>query len=625
MPIPYLAMKLLPTLRLLPLFVLLSIPSIGRSGEDASLELKIIADGTINTIKTKSEKRIQNGSIIWDTQLTNASSDIKKLESIQATLAFETPLRSGTRYMTGSHIMASEVVDPLFMQRYEVGENSGKAGSLMYLLVAVDQNDYRLVGLLSWDAFICELSIQNGQFQVKADGEKRPLQSGESMPFESLVYLQSENWQDLLLQYADLLAEKYDLRVSDKDWIGWGTWDYYTRYFSLQDIIDNVQGAKELNKTLKNKIELIQVDGSWWVERGDYYETNERFPDMGQVMDYIRDSGFVAGLHFDGFRASAKAKIVAEHPEYFVDRAQNAQQGIVFFDYSHPGARAYISDVITNARENWGAEYFKVDFMTQGMLPEGETHLPVTRLERFNMGLATMREAMGDTYFLACNALFGSVLGYVEACRTSKDIKPQYPETLRNVTQNASAWFMHDRLFKNDVDYHIIRSPEDEDHTISKSPGKHSSLNYHQTELWNNFVVIAGGLRINSDKLPILTKPKVKMLRRAFDSPFYTSCIPIDFWQSFKTPTDAPRLYLARSDDGSSVVGVFNWDANPVTLELKGLGEGTRLIDQASSETLYLPEGNAIVHLPGYHSKLLNYEGSLPADQLRNSLRLDSK
>ncbi|MEM9160322.1 MAG: hypothetical protein AAGB46_14855, partial [Verrucomicrobiota bacterium] len=576
-------------------------------------------------IATKSEEHTQEGPIIWDTQFTNSSSEAIKLDSIEAKLVLKSPLTKGMSYMTGSHIMASEVVDPLFMQRYKVGEESGKTASLMYLLVAVDEQDYRLFGLLSWDAFICELSIQNGEFQIKSDGEQRPLKPGESMPFESVVYLQSDDWQDLLIQYADLLAEKHNLNVPDKDWVGWGTWDYYTRYFSFQDIVDNVKGAKELNKTLENKIELIQVDGSWWVERGDYYETNERFPEMGDVMDYIRDSGFVAGMHFDGFRASAKAKIVAQHPEYFVDHAQNAQQGIVFFDYSHPGTRAYIRDVIVNARENWGVEYFKVDFMTQGMLPKGKTHLPVTRLERFKMGLATMREAMGDTYFLACNALFGSVLGYVEACRTSKDIKPQYPETLRNVTQNASAWFMHNRLFKNDVDYHIIRSREDEDDTISKSLGKHSTLNYHQNELWNHFVVIAGGLRINSDKLPTLTEPKAQLLQRAFDSPFFETCIPIDFWDSFQTPQDAPRLYLAHSQTGEKVLALFNWEPEKTTLQIKGLAKGARLIDQASGATLYLPEGDATVRLPAYHSKLFEYEGSMSFDELRRSLRLDSR
>ncbi len=600
-----------------------SAPSEGSPSGVPNLEIRVLTESSEHSIESSVESRLHNDAITWETRLTNSTDQPLLLRRVNASLALN--INEGTPYMTGSHIMASEVVEPLYLQRYETEREPDSVSSLMYLLVAVDESDFHLVGLTSWDAFICELSIQNGQIHLRADGEQRPIKPGERMPFESLAYLRGSDWRDLLVRYANLLAETHEIGFADKDWAGWGTWDYYTRYFSFQDIVDNVEAAQALNKTLERDIELIQVDGSWWVERGDYYHTNERFPEMAEVMEYIRASGFVPGLHFDGFRASANAEIVKEHPEFFVDNARNPIGGNVFFDYSHPGARDYIRKVITNAREHWGVKYFKIDFMTQGMLPKGETHLPVTRLERFKMGLATMREAMGDTYFLACNALFGSVLGHVDACRTSKDIKPQYPETLRNVTQNASAWFMHDRLFKNDVDYHIIRSPEDEDDTISKSPGKHSTLNYHQTELWNNFVVIAGGLRINSDKLSVLTEPKTRMLRQAFDSPFYTTCIPIDFWQSFRTPEDAPTLYLAQARTGDSVVAVFNWESEPTTLQLRGLGRGARLVDPKSGTTLYLPEGDAAVHLPGYHSKLFEYEGAQSFDELKRNLSLDSK
>ena len=605
-----------PVLFLL-VFSLVSQSALNSEESDFGLAFSIDAKPLEGVVHVHSEK-VSDG-FIFSPEIENRSNQEIHLKEIHAvaTLGFKIPKNS--RYMVGSHIMASEISTPLFMQQYESGSESDRVSSFMYLLIRMSENDYRLFGLLSWNIFLTELYIENGEIHLLADGENRAVQVGKSIPFEKTVYLQSQDWQDLLLRYSRLLAEKHNVSFLDENWIGWGTWDYYTKYFGYEDILDNIEGAKSFNHEFGDWIELIQVDGSWWVERGDYFETNDRFPPMKTVMDKIASEGFRKGIHFDGFRASSHSMIFQKHPEYFVKNDED--ESIRYFDYSHPGARDYIKEVISNAKSNWGAEYFKIDFMTQGMLPKGETRLPVTRLERFRLGLSAMREAMGDSYFLACNALFGSVLGYVDGCRVSKDIKPQYDRTLENVVQSSSTWFTHSILFENDVDYYIIRSSEDEDHSISKSPGKHSTMDYRQNKLWSDFIVITGGSRINSDKIPTLKQEKLQMMSNAFSQPFFDSFIPIDFWDKFRTKTDAPQVFLAKTDEEQIAIGLFNWTDKEDTIQLLGFSSGDIFLNMEHGEEMTLENELFELELFGYQSAIFFYEGAISFEELRRNLR----
>lgn len=109
------------------------------------------------------------------------------------------------------------------------------------------------------------------------------------------------------------------------------------------------------------------------------------------MIDKIHKSGYKAGLHFDGYRVSKAAKIVKEHPEYFVhdstggflevDKDPVSGMPLLIWDYSHPGAQNHITEVMRNARENWGVDYFKIDFMWYGLF-NGVNHLPVTNVGR---------------------------------------------------------------------------------------------------------------------------------------------------------------------------------------------------------------------------------------------------
>ncbi|NDD93144.1 hypothetical protein EBZ37_13830, partial [bacterium] len=65
---------------------------------------------------------------------------------------------------------------------------------------------------------------------------------------------------------------------------------------------------------------MVQIDGGWWTERGDYQSVR---PDLlpGGIKEIVRriaSEGKTPGIHFDGFRGDANSEIYKAHPEYFL-------------------------------------------------------------------------------------------------------------------------------------------------------------------------------------------------------------------------------------------------------------------------------------------------------------------
>lgn len=148
----------------------------------------------------------------------------------------------------------------------------------MYLIFKLGENDYFLVGVASWKTFLCQVYFQNGEVHIKGDGDGKLLRKNESVPFEKVVALRGDSWQNLMDDYADIIAKENDVTKPPKaTWIGWAPWDYYKQHFVPEDIERNTKAISEISP----KINIIQIDGGWWVNRGDYFETRDNIPGGG--------------------------------------------------------------------------------------------------------------------------------------------------------------------------------------------------------------------------------------------------------------------------------------------------------------------------------------------------------
>ncbi len=499
------------------------------------------------------------------------------------------------------------------MLRQKVGAATAKSSSHMFEMVRLADDKYLFAGSLSWRIFLPNFTIKDGAIVIWSDGEGRQLKPGETISYEQIILKRGDNWLMTLNQFGTAIAAENNIKkLKPADFKGWATWDYYGRVFTAKDIYGNMDA---LNK-LAPEANMIQIDGGWWTERGDYQSIRPDLLPGGikEIISRVTSESKIPGIHFDGFRGDANSEIYKAHPDYFlhdldgklivdVNEKSDKLMKYIYFDYSNPGARAHIADCIKNMKDNWGVRYFKVDFMRYGLkndtLAKNKTangikafDPTITSVERFRLAMKTMRDAMGpDTYFLGCSAVFGPCVGFVDGMRTGGDIHPRYDAFPERCLANLSNFYLSGKVWNGDADYLVFREAADEDKAVSQEDVKHGgSLTLNEAQMWADFNKLYGTCRLNSDNLMTLRPERQALVKEVFQYPAMDETVPLDFLKHGKSKGDGFELVLARKGEGV-YLGVFNWGDKPKEYALQAFGK---------SEP---------VKLDGRHSVILKYEG----------------
>lgn len=588
----------------------------GAAGPDIQVEVK--ADQPVAT--AESLKAEADGFQRLAIRLSNPGRQPLTIEKITVCIPVGERLTDELEMLYGGSCMGRT---PLLRQ--PVGEQTRKSSSRMYEMVRLAGGQYVFAGSLTWRIFLPNFTLKDGAFVVWSNGEGKRLKPGETIDYEQIVLRRADNWLELLNQFGAAIARENGItKVKNGDFKGWSTWDYYGRVFSVEDIYGNM----EVLNRLAPEANLIQIDGGWWPERGDYQSVRSDLLPGGikAIAARIASEGKIPGLHFDGFRGDANSEIYKAHPEFFlhdqdgeliVELNQKREKVMknIYFDYSHPGARAYIGDCIRNMKENWGIRYFKVDFMRYGLeddikaankqVKSIQAHDPtMTSVERFRLALRTMREAMGpDTYFLGCSAVFGPCIGFVDGMRTGGDINPRYEAFPERAVANLGHFYLHGKVWNGDMDYLVFRAAADEDEKVSKEEVKHGgNLTLNEAQMWADLNTLYGNCRLSSDNLMTLRPERQALIQEVFQYPPMDEVVPLDVWHHAAGKGDGFELVLARK--GKDIyLGVFNWSerAKPYALGAFGRREP--------------------VTLAGRHSVILKYGGQDSFAQLCQKLQ----
>lgn len=499
--------------------------------------------------------------------------------------------------------------------RQKVGSRTEKSSSHMYEMVRLADGTYLFAGSLTWRVFLPNFTVKAGGIEIWSDGEGREIKPGEAIEYERIVLRRADEWLSLLDQFGTAIAVENGIgTLKPADFKGWATWDYYGRVFTAKDIYGNMAVLNELAPDAN----MIQIDGGWWTERGDYQSVRPDLLPGGikEIVARIASEGKTPGIHFDGFRGDADSEVCKTHPEYFlhdqdgkliveVNAKADRLMKYTYFDYSHPGARAHIADCIRNLKDNWGVRYFKVDFMRYGLkndtLAKNKTangikaHDPtITSVERFRLGMKTMREAMGpETYFLGCSAVFGPCIGFVDGMRTGGDIHPRYEAFAERCLANLGNYYLSGKAWNGDADYLVFREAIDEDEAVSREDAKHGgSLTMNEARMWADFNKLYGTARLHSDNLMTLRPERQALVKEVFQYPAMEETIPLDLWRHGRSKGDGFELVLSRHGE-QVYLGVFNWGDEAKTFDLGSFEPGR------------------VLKLEGRSSQVLPYSGSL--------------
>ncbi len=556
-------------------------------------------------------------------KLSNKGDQPLTIEKINITIPLTESLSDEMQMVFGGSCMGRT---PLL--RHDAGSQTKNSSSHMYEMLRLSDQNYLFAGSLSWRIFLPNFTLKDKSLMIWSEGEGKQLKPGQTIEYEQIVLKRGSDWLDVLDKFGTAIAAENGITtLKEVDFTGWATWDYYGRVFTDKDIYGNM---KALNK-LTPEANMIQIDGGWWTERGDYKSVRADLPGgIKAIVSRIVADGKTPGLHFDGFRGDTKSEIYKAHPEYFlhdqdgkiiVEVSPKADKLLeyIYFDYSHPGARAHIADCIRTMREDWGVTYFKVDFMRYGLendMKKSNKHVKsvkaydptITGVERFRLGMQAMRKAIGEeNYFLGCSAVFGPCIGFVDGMRTGGDIHPHYEAFPERCLANLSNYYLAGKVFNGDADYIVLRAAEDEDETVSKEEVKRGGkLTLNEGQTWADFNKLYGTCRLNSDNLMTLRPDRQAIFKDALDTPAADETVPLDFWQHATVKADGFEWVLSRSGE-KIYLGVFNWGDKPKEYALSHF------------------QKDASLTLEGRHSKVLPYTGKLSFDELSRLMAADLK
>jgi len=389
---------------------------------------------------------------------------------------------------------------------------------------------------------------------------------GGSPTAEPLVLLEDDGVEEALRHWSRLVAAESPLppRIRAERITGWCSW--YNLYAAIDEptILNHLRAAADFRDERNVPLEVFQIDDGFTPEMGDWLEVRPQFPrGMKALLADISNAGFVPGLWIAPFLVGNRSRLYADHPEWVVQspgggplvhmkfygefRWHKRSEEYYVLDVTHPSAANYIRAVFRTWRRDWGARYFKTDFMNAGMEygpKEARWHESgLSRAEIWRRMAVLIREELDDAIWLGCGCPLWASVGFADAVRIGRDVGITWhgeysaDSLLRDqLTRNHASGI----LWQADPDCVLLR---DRFHELSDDEVRSLIL----------FAGLSGGLLMTSDKLDEIRPERAEL----FASLLTEQKLHCEFPQ---LGSSRARLIVQRATrpDGSFFVNLFN-------------------------------------------------------------------
>lgn len=627
-------------LKILP-FILFTISCFAFQKSDKMIQVTVHTNAKQSKISTKySVVKWSKDASIFSISITNDGDSIELIKDVSIQILNSPAVTADSRVLFGSSQMGNA---PLVEQGLSENKNSTET----VLMIKNGNNSFFKTGILTWEIFRPAISFTaKTGIVIFADGENKPVKPGQTISFEKIVIESGTNWQDMLYDYGKQIAKVQNIKPKKMNQFkGWSTWDYYGQIFTEKEIKLNIDKLKSDNKNAN----IIQIDGGWWKRRGDYTNyRNDIQGGMKGIAQMIKENGYVAGLHLDGFKAEEASEVYKAHPDFFLKNEKgevfyqewprpDRTERSIYFDYSNPAAREYIKNVLKTLREEWGFQYFKIDFMVHGLNAEiqksqkkygGVKEIKafdpsMTSMERTRAGLKAMREGMGDAFFVGCSSVFGSTFGIVDGLRTGGDIFPNYESYKGRCIQNGGNFYLHQTVVQTDADYLVVRNKDDEEAERAWKGKFGGTVTLNEAAMWADYVTLFGGSKFSSDNLNILRPERKALVKNTFSINSCNRFIPIDFWDKAKSKDDAFNIMLGVNDEGV-YLALFNWNDSDLGITLSNVPTTAIELVNSIEKPNYKANKNGLeVKLKSRTSVIFKLKNGTDFDKVRNQMRYE--
>ncbi|KAF2957177.1 alpha-galactosidase [Thermotoga sp. Ku-13t] len=321
------------------------------------------------------------------------------------------------------------------------------------------------------------------------------------VPLESFVFIEDSDNYDLLIKYAELVAQENNAQFKKDRFVGWCSWYHYFLDLTWPDVLKNLKLAK------RYPIKIFQIDDGYEADIGDWLDSKDGFPSLDEMARTILQSGFEPGIWTAPFSVSETSKLFEKHPDWVVKENgkpklayRNWNRNIYALDLSREDVKQWLYELFSSLRR-MGFSYFKIDFLFAGALP-GERQRSVSPIQALREGLKIVREAVKDGFVLGCGSPLIPAVGFVDGMRIGPDTAPYWGEQLADRGIPAAKWalrnaitrsFMNRRLWQNDPDCLLLRTQK------TKLSENERKLYAYTCGALDNMIVLSDDLSLYDD------------------------------------------------------------------------------------------------------------------------------
>ena len=366
-----------------------------------------------------------------------------------------------------------------------------------------------LAAFTSCHRFVGAFDISPTHFRATIDCEGLILPPRATWPLESFVLREGGAHGALLASLARDIAGQHARTSYPAPPAGWCSWYCFGPRVTAKDVLDNLAAMKADFPDLT----FVQIDDGYQPTMGDWLDTGPGFggKPVEEILAEIARGGREPAIWVAPFVASPDAKILREHPDWFVkgDDGKPMPSDRVMFggwrlgpwyvlDGTNPAVQAHFKRLFQEMREKWGVRYFKLDAIFWGMMHGGVRHdASKSRVEAYRLGMQAIRQGAGENaYVLGCNHPIWPSLGLIDGSRSSLDIERNWRSVSRTGRENLLRGWQNGNLWWNDPD------------TLVQTGLPENEARFHAT-----LVAATGGAMLAGDDLSRLPRDKVPVVQ----------------------------------------------------------------------------------------------------------------
>ncbi len=418
------------------------------------------------------------------------------------------------------------------------------------------KNYYGVMGAVSFNEHFSVIELcENGEFTAFADFEENTIYPNSLLKTDTFFLYIEYNNPDILTKYGKKIAKCNPIEKGEIV-TGWCSWYYYGKGISEQVILDNMREVQ------KNEIPIkyIQIDDGWEKCYGDW-EENENFKSgMKHLADEIKKAGYIPGIWFSPFLVDENSNLVKEHPEFFVQENGQPHKEL-YMDYSVKGAREWLYNLAKKFSQEWGYRYIKIDLISFKLALTGYKKKGFNALKNFKTAVEIMRSAVTpDTRFMTCTCPMGASAGIAECLRISGDIFERWI-SLKDIARPVLRRYFMAEYINTDPDCLMVRRENQHDNEAFRI----CTRTDEEIQTFVNFMSVAGGAIMLSDKLSLLDKADIDRIKTLF--PINKKpAKPLDIFER-----DIPSIFYYGESGEFEIYALFNWEnyEDTLTIDLK--------------------------------------------------------